>query len=221
MSYQGIKNIISIIVIFIAFSCNTESTTKIAKKISTKIVGIEQYNSIYQNANDSINIWVKNRLSGYSKQYINDWQLDSLICFNQAANKCIICILTKTTFFTNSSADGLDYFYGIKMKNKWYFCRGSFIVLPREMYQENTNTPLSFEKLHEIAMKQVYSGYLKPKGFLGLGGYEINDDFFREIQDRDAYNYPFTTQKSWEESWLKLMRENWSKRDTTVYKPDQ
>ena len=221
MSYQILRNIVFIISIFITISCNPESNTQIAKKISMDKIGHENYMKIYKSANDSINCWRNNYLKGFIQTRYDNWGLDSLICFNQNKDKFISSILIQSSFFKSAVQDDILYFYGIKIKNKWYFCKGSCVVLPREMYQDDTNLPLSFEKLHEIAMKQIYAGYLKPKGFLGLGGYEINDDFFRDIEIRDAYNYPFTTQESWEESWLRLMRENWAKKDTTIYKSDQ
>jgi len=87
------------------------------------------------------------------------------------------------------------------------------MVLPREFYQEDIHTPLSFEKLKQIATMNIYRGYLR-KG--KKRKWEINDNFFATF-NYDAYNYPFTTQEAWDESWLKLCRENWSKRDTTNY----
>jgi hypothetical protein len=221
MSNQIIKIIVFVLSIFIVFSCNTQSDTKIAKTVSIDKIGYENYIKVYKSANDSIKSWVDNKLTSCLGERLFSWRVDSLICFNNETNKCIMALPVRCTFWKDCVQDELKYFYGIKMKNKWYFFKGPSVVLPREMYQENTNTPLSFEKLHEIAMKQIYGGYLKPKGFLGLGGYEINEDFFRDIEVRDAYNYPFTTQESWEESWLRLMRENWDKKDTTVYKSDQ
>jgi hypothetical protein len=221
MFNQIIKIIVFVLSIFIVFSCNTQSDTNIAKTVSIDKIGYENYMKIYKSANDSINCWRNNYLKGFIKTKYDNWKLDSLMCFNQDKDKFISAILIQSSFFKSAVQDDIWYFYGVKIKGKWYFFQGSSVVLPREMYQENTNIPLSFEKLHEIAMKQIYGGYLKPKGFLGLGGYEINEDFFRDIEVRDAYNYPFTTQESWEESWLRLMRENWAKKDTTVYRPDQ
>lgn len=221
MSTQISKNIVFITSIFIAISCNTENETKIAKTVSIDKIGYENYMKIYKSANDSINCWSNNYLKGFIQTKYDNWKLDSLMCFNHNKDKFISAILIQSSFFKSAVQDDIWYFYGVKIKGKWYFFQGSSVALPREMYQDNIHTPLSFEKLHEIAMKQIYKRYLKPKGFLALGGHKINEDFFRDIEVRDAYNYPFTTQESWEESWLRLMRENWAKKDTNVYKSDQ
>jgi hypothetical protein len=218
MSNQISKIIVFALSIFIATSCNTQSDTEIAKKVSIEKVGTGIYKTVYRMALDSLNSFSSNRLYDFKDITQTKWILDSLICFNSSRNKCIMSFHVS---YGNEASNGLNYLYGISIRNKWYFIRGSHIFIQSEMYGFPPNTPLSFEKLHEIAMKQIYKGYLKPKGFLGLGGYEINDDFFRDIEVRDAYNYPFTTQESWEESWLRLMRENWAKKDTTVYRPDQ
>ncbi len=217
MFNQICKNIVFVLSIFIAISCNTQSDTKIAKTVSIDKVGIGIYKTVFKMALDSLNSFSSNRLYDFKDITQTKWILDSLICFNSSRNKCIMSFHVT---YGNEASNGLNYLYGISIRNKWYFIRGPHIFILSEKYGFSPNTPLSFEKLHEIAMKQIYGGYLKPKMF-GLGGYEINDGFFRDIEVRDAYNYPFTTQESWEESWLRLMKESWAKKDTTVYKSDQ
>jgi len=73
-------------------------------------------------------------------------------------------------------------------------------------------------------MKQIFSGYLKPKGFLGLGGYEINDKFFYDLTSSAWYNpdeFTPQTQNDWDEIDLRIIQDSWEKRDTTDYKPTQ
>jgi len=125
----------------------------------------------------------------------------------------------QSTYYKNQDADGITYFYGIKISGGWYFFAGPYLVLPRIGYQKDLHTPLSFTKLHEIAMDTVFKGYLKKNK--ETGEWEINDAFFARFYERDAYNFPFTTQEAWDESWLRLMRENWKHRDTTNYEPVQ
>ena len=83
------------------------------------------------------------------------------------------------------------------------------MIVPRENHQEDIHTPLSFEKLKQIATVRLYLRYLKKNK---NEEWEINDNFFSDLYERDAYNYPFTTQEAWEESWLRLCRANWEKK---------
>jgi hypothetical protein len=180
-------------------------------QVSQSLVEEQEYWSIYGAINDTINSWIENQI-GYYK-YLNKskkFEADSLICFNKDRNKLIICLLMQQMLETGV-LDAIEYFYGVKIKNQWYFFGGATMYLPREYYQEDIHTPLSFEKLRKIATTNIYQGYLK-KG--KKGQWEINERFFATFNN-DAYNYPFTTQEAWEESWLKLCGENWASRDTT------
>ncbi len=83
------------------------------------------------------------------------------------------------------------------------------MVLPREYYQKNIHTPLSFEKLKQIATFNIYKYYLEKNK---KEDWVIRERFFRNLEDYDAYSYPFTTQEAYDESWLKLAKENWVKK---------
>ena len=182
-------------------------------KVSQTILGKNEYYSIYQMANDSIINWSKNEL-GKWKYFGNltDYQLDSVFCVNKTGNRIIFSILRRT-IIDDADGDGISYFYGVKIRNNWYFFEGEYMVLLREYYQEDIHTPLSFEKLKQIITSYKYRHYLNKNK---QGQWEINEKFFATF-NYDAYNYPFTTQEAWDESWLKLCRENWSKKDTTNY----
>ena len=139
--------------------------------------------------------------------------------FQQTKNKLITSILFKCDV-PNCVQENIWYFYGVSIKGKWYFFSGPTMVLPRP--SNSLNVVPSFENLHEIAMKQIYRGYLKPKGFLGLGDYEINEGFFQDLTS--VAWYPGAAPKNqpeWDAIYLKIVQDNWSKQDTTVYKPDQ
>ena len=222
MYYQD--KIIKVFFVFIYLIVSSCTLNEEQKNIdfSKKMVSKNEQILVYNQAVDSINLWKNNSLKNYIQTKYDNWKLDTILCFNQNGDKFISSILLQSSFFKSAVQDDIWYFYGVKIKQKWYFFQGPSIVLPREIYQENTNTPLSFEKLHEIAMKQIYRGYLKPKGFLGLGGYEINDGFFQDLTS--VAWYPGSAPKNqaeWDAIYLKIVQENWSKRDTTVYKPDQ
>ncbi|WP_149244330.1 hypothetical protein [Dyadobacter sp. 32] len=186
-------------------------------KSSIAIVGDSTYYNVYKNAGDSITNWIDNEIQFFERFKIDSCKLDSLVCFNSEGDKAIMARLAQCR--RDCTQDDIHFFYGVKIKKQWYFFSGSTIIIIREAYGYPKHTPLPFTKLHEIAMDNIFKGYLKKNK--ESGKWEINDNFFARFYERDAYNYPFTTQEAWEESWLKLMRENWEKRDTTNYKPLQ
>ena len=198
---------------------NLKKERELYKKYSYKVVTREGYNIIFNQAEDSLENWAAHSLKSYLNEKYNPWNLDSLICFNKNADKCVMVVAHQNIVFKDIRADGLTYFFGVKIKGKWFFFGGPYLALPREGYQRDTKIPISFDLLRAIAMDNIFKGYLKKNK--ESGEWEINDRFFSRFYERDAYNLPFTTQEAWEESWLKLMRENWEKRDTTNYSPLQ
>ena len=177
-------------------------------------IGHDNYIEVYKSANDSLNSFASNRLYNFKDITQTKWILDSLICFNSSRDKYIISF---NVTYGNEASNGLNYLYGINVKSKWYFIRGQHIFIQSENYGYASNTPLSFEKLHEIAMKQIYAGYQKPKVF-GLGGYEINEGFFQDITSVAWYpGAAPQTQVEWDKIYLKIVGENWAKKDTTIY----
>jgi len=215
MSNRANSIVLCLVVFFVVTSCNNEQreanvNRKLYFNSSLSVVGADEYFQVYTSANDSIEFWVANGLETYLGVKLNKWQLDSLICFNTAADKCIMALIIPSTYWNDAVQDNINFFNGVKIKNQWYFFKGGQIVLPREYYQKDIHTPLSFEKLHEIAMKEVFSGYLKENP---RGKWEVNEHFFDGISKYDAYNHRFTTQESYEESVLRLVRANWEKRN--------
>ena len=72
--------------------------------------------------------------------------------------------------------DDVEYLYGAKIKGCWYFFRGGgTMAILRKNYQKDIRSPLSFEKLHELAMNNMFRGYIKKNA---AGKWEINDAFF-------------------------------------------
>ncbi len=197
---------------------NSEIDSIKMMQVSKRSISERTYYQVYGRANDSVATWIEHSLQSYLYEKSNNWSIDSLLCFNSQMDKSIMALLNQDLYPTSKN-DGINVFYGVKIRDKWYFFKGPFIVLFRENYQKDIHTPLPIAKLHEIAMDNIFKGYLKKNK--QSGEWEINDGFFARFYERDAYNYPFTTQEAWEESWLKLMRENWEKRDTTNYKPLQ
>ena len=180
--------LLAILLLFFLFSCSKKKdNTEVYLMFSKNIIGGNtEYKRVYISVTDTLINWKKHKLIGTSESCsYSNFHMDSLLCFNNEKNKMVSAILENEC--KQDLSDGIKIFYGVKIKDKWCFFSGAYIVLPREYYQKDIHTPLSLEKLHEIAMKEVFSGYLKKKdkGFLGnIFGkpeYEINDDFFNEI----------------------------------------
>ena len=201
---------------FLFFSCNKYKEYNLkeisdirnnAISVSKSIIGEQEYWQIYNQMNDSIETWVDNKLGNhaYWNSAINN-SVDSVLCINLSQNKIITSLLLRCVK-EECKSDQIQYFYGVKINEQWYFFSGPTMHLPRELYQKDIHTPLTFEKLRQIATNNIYREYLRKKGW---DKWEINDNFFSTFK-KDAYNYPFTTQEAWEESWLQLCRENWSR----------
>jgi hypothetical protein len=209
MLNQGIKVILFLTVLFL-FSCSlteTDKTHKFKNK-SLSIIGKNEYTKIYNQASDSIVIWSTNNLSyyqylGVSKKYL----LDSLLCFNKAADRFITCILMQQQL-KEGVADDIDFFYGEKINNKWYFFKGANVFLPRSAYNKDIHTPMIFPQLHEIALTEVYSGYLKSNG-------EINEEWFTSHFENVGFCSECKTRADFQKTILQGVGALWTQRDTT------
>ncbi len=187
MLYKDKKFLFLILFVLLLFpSCNRNKEhdskemlekRRICLNVSKIIIGQKNYWKIYSDLNDSIDNWIKNRLSSYvAFKDLGEYNIDSIICINIDCNRFVGAIVSRNLKGEYKVQDYIDYIYGAKIKENWYFFSGATIVLPREMYQKDTHTPLSFAKLHEIAMELVFSGYLiKDK----QGKWEVNDKWFK------------------------------------------
>jgi hypothetical protein len=155
------------IYLFICSCTNKENKSASYINQSKKVVGSE-YNRVYKMANDSLLNWVKYNLANYQTQKATKWQLDSLLCFNSKADKFVSTLINQES---STTTNALNYFYGAKINNKWYFFEGAVVYLFSEYYGKPPKTPLSFSEMNEIALKEIYSGYLTKDG-------EINEAWF-------------------------------------------
>lgn len=214
MLHQENKNLLLLLLYSVCsiclFSC-TDKSTKLQKEwllykdYSSQFVTQELYEQVLQKANDSITNWLSYDLPSYAYEKNNDWRLDSLLCFNKRINKCIMTLMVRDTLYKPANSDGVSYLYGVKIRNTWYFFRGPQMVVPREFYQEDIHTPLSFDKLRQIATSNIYRGYLK-KG--KKGQWEVNDDFFNNVlpPQKTVEFYGFKTA---EEYIIRKVMMNW------------
>ena len=186
--------------VFLCFSCDNQKEKKMRELYyvnSVKTIGLDEYYDIYNQAIDSINNWIQNDLrGGLMQKSALEWLLDSLICFNQEGNKCIMAIMNRDQGGVNS----INHFHGVKIRSHWYFFCGPTLYAFSEFYDLPPKIPLSFEKLKQIATSHIYRGYLKK----GKGGqWEINERFF----DRIIPSYNLKTD---EEYVMFMVEVNWS-----------
>lgn len=165
--------------------------------------------------NDSIKVWAKNELWLYkyfnrdSVDYGTNYQVDSLLCFNAQGDMCFTGVFAQTTY-EDATQDDIWQFFGIKIKDQWYFFDGASLVLLREYYQKDTHNPLSFEKMKELAMRHMYWWYIHKSK---KGEWEINENFFNEYYEYDGYSNRVYTKAQRDSSWLKKSGDKWSKRN--------
>ncbi len=206
---------------FLALSCSEftrldeKGLTKkreIFMKTSMNIIGEQNYWSVYNQINDSINNWKKQKLEWYDEDSTkSQYQIDSLLCFNAQGDKMITTRMARG-LEDNSTMDAVLYYYGVKIERKWYFFSGPIMHVPRKYYQKDIHTPLSFEKLKLIATSNMYSGYLKKNLW---GKWEINEGFFSDLTSQ-AWCSDCVTQEDWNKRYLSIIRRKWSKKETTL-----
>ena len=209
-----------LITFLFSYSCNKESEvrrkTSLCKDISLKASGKMEYDEVYEKALDSLRIFQKNALRSYGFLGIGNWELDSLICFNKDADKCVMSLSYTTSSYPDSDHDGLNFFHCAKIDQKWYFFIGSSFHLSRELYQDDIHTPLSFEKMHEIAMENIFRGYLVKND---QDKWEINNRFFISMANKNAIGTGYggcPECKTEDEYYFLLSKKNWLSKHTAL-----
>ena len=176
-------------------------------KTSQKVVGKVKYEAIYKLAKDNLDNWITSKLFAVKVSPGNSYHLDSLICLNKDGRliSCIHLYMNEK----NSNSDGLNYFSGEKINEKWYFYPGPFIVIPRSMVKgQNESIPLSYQQLHDIAIKEVYNGYLKSNG-------GIDDQWFTNQFEQVGICSDCKTREDYQKNILTITAAMWVDRDTT------
>jgi hypothetical protein len=228
MSHRNL-NIILFIYLIILFGCEPKKNNSIENTSERKLAKINliafskkvhkgQYEVLLKTTKDSLNIWAKNKCINFGSLSIQDWQLDSVFALNNEKNKIITAILIKGSFFPSTIGDGLIYLYGVKINKKWYFFAGPFIALPRAGYGYPKNKPMPFDKLHKIALEEIFSSYLIENE--KSGELKINEAFFADLTSNAWYDknkFIPKTQEDWNKIYLKIVAENWKHKDTTNY----
>ncbi len=175
---------------------------------SKSILNDTEYRNVFSMITDSISLWVRNKLWSVESEYTYSYKLDSLLCFNKKGDRFISCSHLYMNI-DDANSDGLKAFYGEKINSKWYFFTGDYTVIPRSMVKGHDVTkPLSYEQLHEIALKEVYSGYLDDNG-------EINEEWFTKQFENVGWCADCKTKEDYQMSRLKGVGVKWLNRDTT------
>ncbi|TXI15495.1 MAG: hypothetical protein E6Q66_03230 [Pedobacter sp.] len=225
-----------VIVFSFLIACNQkkkddkERNNKILK-ISRSTIGEQEYNRVYKQVSDSLNTWCLAKLPAYESVWYYTYRLDSVLCFNSEKDRMVTAILVQCDLST-CQMDNVHYFYGAKIKGQWYFFfGGGTMAIPRENYQSDIHIPLSFQKLHELAMNNMFRGYLKKNKD---GVWQINEAFFthhfegvgwgdfnkQSHKDTAAYGRRFTNKKEYYESiYLRGLNDKWIKEEKKANKP--
>jgi hypothetical protein len=179
---------------------------------SLSILGHDEYWDVYSKINDSINVWKANDLEEYRYFGVLDekYKVDSILCVNKNGDKLRTSILLRLS--KDGEGDEVRYFYGVKIKGVWCFFIGEYLVLPREYYQEDIHTPLSFEEIKQIVSFNLYRHYLRKNG---QGEWEVNERFFSGMSNKNmtvsGYGSCFDC-KTEEEYYMYLVKRNWSRK---------
>jgi hypothetical protein len=222
MLHRGNKKFVFLIIGLILISCNSKKEREIevfnlmeieeirntSLQESQNIVGKDDYWNVYNKMVDSVNLWIKEDLGNYEHfNRIGDFCIDSVFSVNKKGNK-LIAIIINRSLISGSTLDYLDYQYGVKIDNNWFFFKGPRLVLPREYYQEDIHIPLSFEKLKQIAAKEIYQSYLIKNS---NGEWGINDAFFNDLTS-GAWCSNCSTQIQWDSAYMNQVYLNWSRK---------
>ena len=183
----------------------SDSIRRICTDKSLTIITKEELWRIQKQMDDSLLSWIDNELGRY--KYFNnpnEYRFDTVFCFNNQGDKFV------TSFFIqgdrkNGGMDDIERLYGVKIQSKWYFIGGSTLALPRQYFNKDILTPISFEMLERLAAHFVYRNYLINDG---QGGLVINDDFFSDITSQ-AYCGNCTTQQQWDSAYIRSSRLKW------------
>ncbi|MBA3665022.1 MAG: hypothetical protein H0W61_12550 [Bacteroidetes bacterium] len=206
------KGKIIVVIAFCLFlvTCENKSHTNNYYRKSIDAMGKAEYHDLYRKLNDSVNLWITNRLRNYEAEATYKFHLDSLLCFNITRNRFISCRHLYVNL-PDATSDDLQFIYGEKINEDWFFFKGPSITIPREMVKNHPiHTPLSYQQLHQIALKEVYSGYLSRNG-------EINENWFTSKFEGNGWvNWDDTpekiksyTRKDYEQFHLRKVRGNW------------
>ncbi len=184
-----------LLIIILAFSSCKNSERESFYVKANHTADVERI--ILKCANDTINKWIKLRIKGFAFDSLReDWKIEKYVFLNSKKDKCILNMPHRILSGQyNTGIDRIEMLLAEKYENEWWFYPGPDYVILRETYTKDTDSPLPFDKLSEIARRNALSWYYieKPPGTclkkLFSEGYEsykkcgeekyvINDQYF-------------------------------------------
>jgi hypothetical protein len=162
-------------------SCGGRNDEKDLKKQAKEVeIKINTFNATYVPEFQNIRLQLLDSMKNWRRLDIKPilrfypYQIDTLICFNNAKDKLITTLNSSiSTKAEDTFSDQILYIYGTKIRGRWYFFSGPGMVIQREK-----NKPSSFIKLHELAVDYVFQHYLYQDK---TGVLKINDSFFSDF----------------------------------------
>jgi hypothetical protein len=163
-------NLYIIFLFIIATSCVENTTNKLEKKNdflikekSIEILSKKGYERLLEKMNDTLIKWMENDLYSVNK-YGYVYKIDSLFCINSTKDKIIGVQLHFLRYDEEIFSDGIQEFFGAKIKNKWYFWTGGYTPVLRKNFKgHDKKYPLSYEQLHGATIGSL-KGYLDKNG---------------------------------------------------------
>lgn len=200
--------IILTLISLLQFNCQRNNNELVLKEKCISVIGVSNYKNIIRIANDSIINWKKNNFSYLSESKgISEYTVDSLLISNKSGTRVITCLLAKT-FLKPNPAGGIEFFYGERINDIWYFTRGASIFIPYEMKKSKNQLPYDYSELHQIALKEVYRGYLKSNG-------EINEELFIHHFDNAIMNFrKYKNKEEYNKLVIAMSKSVWAEKFT-------
>lgn len=175
---------------------------------SEAIIGSNNYIDLYKKINDTIETWVLNKFQIVEAESRYRHKVDSLMCISSDSTRLITCMHIYVDL-SDAVSDNLQFYYGEKINNNWFFFRGESVVILRSMIKDHlVNQPLTYQELHEVALKEVYSGYLDRFG-------NINNAWFESYFENVGWCIDCKTKEDYKKSRLESAIALWANRDTT------
>lgn len=169
------------LVIFIAVilnSCSNENELKSSLEEYDKARNARSIkeHSIYRDANDSIQKWVKDSLSIVEPYIAYPYELNEIFIFNIDSTRFYTTINSHDNRNKNAIFDFVDDFGGAKIAGNWYFFfLGNSEPIDRAYWKNNYN-PLTFKELNYIAYERRLKKLIQN---IDNGHPEKNDAFFK------------------------------------------
>jgi len=178
--------IIGTFIVLLLFSCNNNNSYRLTEdsryKVSSAIVGEDEYWKVYRTMVDSFNYWIEQKLG--SNKYCGDvvnCYIDSLICFNTEGDRFIGARLMQRRM-DDSDHDDFNILLGQKIDGHWYYTESGSYMLPRKLIRKHPiSKPFSYQQLHYLAHENLYRVYLRNN--------KVNNNFFINEFENVGWGY--------------------------------